>query len=126
MAHLLDLLKERALLCDGDGDCRHFSPGRPQLRCSRRTWQACWATQERLPPQRPQVPASQRAGPRRRRRRDRRRPQVQRNLRTRLCLISKPNNHEDYQLARGLLPLHNLCGHDVDNDDGQRSRTFLM
>lgn len=53
-------------------------------------------------------------------------PQVQRNLRTRLCLISKSNHHEDYQLARGLLPLHTLCGHDVDNDDGQRSRKFLM
>ena len=33
-------------------------------------------------------------------------PQVQRNLRTRLCLISKSNHHEDYQLARRLLPLH--------------------
>ena len=51
---------------------------------------------------------------------------MQRNLRTRLCLISKSNHHEDYQLARRLLPLHTLCGHDVDNDDGQRSRKFLM
>ena len=70
------------------------------------------------------VPASQRASEQDRRRR--RRPQVQRNLRTRLCLISKSNHHEDYQLARRLLPLHTLCGHDVDNDDGQRSRKFLM
>lgn len=31
---------------------------------------------------------------------------MQRNLRTRLCLISKSNHHEDYQLARRLLPLH--------------------
>lgn len=42
-------------------------------------------------------------------------------MRTRLCLISKSNHHEDYQLARRLLPLHTLCGHDVDNDDGQPS-----
>lgn len=51
---------------------------------------------------------------------------VQRNFATRLCLISKSNHHEDYQLARRLLPLHTLCGHDVDNDDGQPSRKFLM
>ena len=75
----------------------------------RRAWQACWATQERRS-EKASEPASRTAQPQ---------APVQRNLRTRLCLISKSNHHEDYPSPADS---PHLCGHDVDNDDGQPSR----